>query len=153
MSIILAAILVFLLTGYADLDRLGENRETVGAALRTVIFAALLIMVPLVFTAEGIISSAGRQASAQEAVEQWLGEDSTLDTVRITVDDFDVDVLLSGNGTVPSLPELEEELTEEFGSPASIRVEYIPAEVQTYTPEDGLTQYGVPTLRPDPLAN
>ncbi len=152
-SIILAAILVFLLTGYADLKRLGENRETVGTALRTVLFAALLIMVPLVFTAEGVISSAGRQSSAQEAVAQWLGEDSPLETVRVTVDDFAVDVLLTGNGTVPPLPELEEDLTEAFGSPASIRVEYIPAEVQTYTPEEGLTQYGVPTLAPDPLAN
>ena len=49
-SIILSAILVFLLTGYADLKRLGANRDTVGAALRTVVFAALLILVPLVFT-------------------------------------------------------------------------------------------------------
>ena len=152
-SIILAAILVFLLTGYADLKRLVENRDTVGAALRTVLFAALVIMVPLVFTAEGIISTAGRQASAQEAVEEWLGADSTLDTVRVTVEDFSVDVLLSGNGIVPPLSELEEDLTEAFGSPASIRVEYIPAQVQIYTPEDGLTQYGVPALRPDPLAN
>jgi uncharacterized hydrophobic protein (TIGR00271 family) len=152
-SIILSAILVFLLTGYADLKRLGENRDTVGAALRTVVFAALLILVPLVFTAEGVISSAGRQASAQEAVAEWLGEDSTLDTVRVTVDEFAVDVLLSGNGTVPPLTDLEKDLTEAFGSPASIRVEYIPAEVQTYTSEDGLTQFGVPTLAPDPSAN
>jgi uncharacterized hydrophobic protein (TIGR00271 family) len=152
-SIILSAILVFLLTGYVDLKRLGANRDTVGAALRTVVFAALLILVPLVFTAEGVISSASRQSSAQEAVAEWLGEDSPLDTVRVTVDEFAVDVLLSGNGTVPPLTDLEKNLTEAFGSPASIRVEYIPAEVQTYTPEDGLTQYGVPTLAPDPSAN
>ena len=152
-SIILSAVLVFLLTGYADLKRLGANRDTVGAALRTVVFAALLILVPLVFTAEGVISSAGRQASAQAAVAEWLGEDSPLDTVRVTVDEFAVDVLLSGNGTVPPLTDLEKNLTEAFGSPASIRVEYIPAEVQTYTPEDGLTQYGVPTLAPDPSAD
>ncbi len=152
-SIILAAILVFLLTGYADLKRLRANRDAFGAGLRTVLFAALLILVPLVFTGQGVISSASRQASAQLAVAEWLGEDSTLDTVRVTVDDLAVDVLLSGNGTVPPLSELEEDLTEAFGSPASIRVEYIPAEVQTYTPEDGLTQYGVPTLAPDPLAN
>jgi len=152
-SIILSAVLVFLLTGYADLKRLGANRDTVGAALRTVVFAALLILVPLVFTAEGVISSASRQSSAQAAVAEWLGEDSPLDTVRVTVDEFAVDVLLSGNGTVPPLTDLEKDLTEAFGSPASIRVEYIPAEVQTYTPEDGLTQYGVPTLAPDPSAD
>ncbi len=152
-SIILAAILVFLLTGYADLKRLRANRDAFGAGLRTVLFAALLILVPLVFTGQGVISSASRQASAQEAVAEWLGEDSTLDTVRVTVDDLAVDVLLSGNGTVPPLSGLEADLTEAFGSPASIRVEYIPAEVLIYTPEDGLTQYGVPTLAPDPSAN
>ena len=152
-SIILAAILVFLLTGYADLKRVGENRETIGAALRTVIFAALVILVPLVFTAQGVISSASRQAAAQEAVAEWLGENSTLDTVRVNVKDFDVDVLLTGNGTVPPLADLEKDLTEAFGSPASIRVEYIPAEVQTYTSRDGLTQYGVPTMAPDPAAS
>ena len=149
-SIILSAILVFLLTGYADLKRLRENRDSIGAGLRTVVFAALLILVPLVFTGQGVISSASRQASAQDAVAEWLGEDSTLDTVRVTVEDFAVDVLLSGNGSVPQLSDLEEDLTEAFGGPVSIRVEYIPAEVQIYTAEDGLTQYGVPTMAPDP---
>ena len=149
-SIILSAILVFLLTGYADLKRLRENRDSFGAGLRTVVFAALLILVPLVFTGQGVISSASRQASAQDAVAEWLGEDSTLDTVRVTVEDFAVDVLLSGNGSVPQLSDLEEDLTEAFGGPVSIRVEYIPAEVQIYTAEDGLTQYGVPTMAPDP---
>jgi uncharacterized hydrophobic protein (TIGR00271 family) len=151
-SIILAAILVFLLTGYADLARVGQNRETIGAALRTVVFAALMILVPLVFTAQGVISSAARQASAQAAVAEWLGEDTTLDTVQVTVDDLSVDVLLRGNGTVPPLADLQDDLTEAFGSPASVRVEYIPSEVQTYTPQDGLSQFGVPTLAPDPSA-
>ena len=42
--------------------------------VRTVVFAALLILVPLVFTAQGVLSAANRQATSQEVVEEWLGE-------------------------------------------------------------------------------
>jgi len=132
-SIILAATAVFFLTGYAPFQELQENREEVGALLRTVAVAALVIMVPLFFTAEGVLSTAGRQDSAQTAVADWLGEDSTLTALRITVDGTDVRVFLSGTGPIPAVEDLEEALTESFGTPAGIRVEHAETTVIEYT--------------------
>ncbi len=143
-SIILAATVVFFLTGYAPFQRLKENRAEVTAILRTVAIAALVILVPLVFTAEGILSSAGRQDHAQAAVSDWLGEDSTLRTVRVSVDGKDVDVFLTGSGDIPPVEELEATLSERFGVPVNVLVEYAATLVITYSEQNGLTE-----LQPD----
>ena len=139
-SIVLAATLVFFLTGYAPFARLRENRRQVAAVLRTVAFAALVILVPLVFTAEGVFSTAGRSNQAQTAVEDWLGEDATLEAQRITIDGADVDVFLTGPGQVPPLSELEATLSDAFGTPVSLRVEYAPTEIITYSRQGGQQQ-------------
>lgn len=133
-SIVLAATVVFFLTGYAPFNELKENRAEVGLILRTVAIAALVIMVPLVFTVEGILSTASRQDSAQTAVADWLGEDSTLTVLRVSVDGADVNVFLTGSGDVPAVEVLEDSLTEAFGTPAGVRVEY--AETQVIEAED-----------------
>ncbi len=153
-SIILAAVLVFLLTGYMDLDRLERNRDQVIGALTTVVIAGLVILVPLVFTVEGVVSTASRQQSAQEAVDAWLGPDTQLTVTSVIVDGADVEVLLSGTGDVPALAELGASLTAAFGSPASIRVEYTPTQVQLYSSETGPVELGGPEPHrgPTPLA-
>lgn len=132
-SIVLAATAVFFLTGYAPFQELKGNRGEVAGILRTVAVAALVIMVPLVFTAEGVLSTAGRQDTAQTAVAEWLGEDSTLTALRVTVDGVDVGVFLTGSGEIPAVEDLEDVLTESFGTPAGVRVEHAETIVVEYT--------------------
>jgi uncharacterized hydrophobic protein (TIGR00271 family) len=132
-SIVLAATVVFFLTGYAPFQELKQNRAEVGPILRTVVIAALIIMLPLFFTAEGVLSTAGRTDSAQSAVGDWLGEDSTLTALRVSVDGADVDVFLTGSGEVPPIEDLADLLTESFGIPAGVRVEYAETMVVEYT--------------------
>ena len=138
-SIILAATLVFFLTGYANLARLREHREYVAAVLSSVLLAGLIIMVPLVFTSEGVLATAKRQSDAQAAVDAWVGEDSGLTVSRVSVDGVLVEVLLSGAGEVPPLVELEQVISQDFGRPATLRVAYVPALVQTYSQQEGLS--------------
>ena len=132
-SIVLAATVVFFLTGYAPFQELKENRAEVGPILRTVVIAALIIMVPLFFTAEGVLSTAGRTDSAQSAVGDWLGEDAALTALRVSVDGVDVDVFLTGSGEVPAIEDLVDSLSEAFGMPAGVRVEYAETLVVEYT--------------------
>ncbi len=139
-SIILAATAVFFLTGYAPFQQLRENRHEVAVLLRTVALAALVILVPLVFTAEDVLSTTGRQDSAQAAVSDWLGDDSTLTAILVKVDGTEVDVFLTGSGELPSVPDLADSLTDAFGTPADVRVEHAPTEVVEYSEEGGLTQ-------------
>ncbi len=137
-SIILAAVGVFFLTGYAPFQELQENRAEVAVVLRTVAVAALVIMVPLFFTAEGVISTAGRQEGAQQAVADWLGDDSTLTALRINVDGADVDVFLTGSGQLPAVDDLQDALTQAFGTPAAVRVEYAESQVIESSESGGL---------------
>jgi len=139
-SIILAATAVFFLTGYAPFQQLRENRHEVAVLLRTVALAALVILVPLVFTAENVLSTTGRQDSAQAAVSDWLGDDSTLTAILVEVDGTDVDVFLTGSGELPFVPDLADSLTDAFGTPADVRVEHAPTEVVEYSEEGGLTE-------------
>ncbi len=132
-SIVLAATVVFFLTGYAPFQELKANRAEVGPILRTVVIAALIIMVPLFFTAEGVLSTAGRTDSAQSAVGDWLGEDAALTALRVSVDGVDVDVFLTGSGEVPAIEDLVDSLSEAFGMPAGVRVEYAETLVVEYT--------------------
>jgi hypothetical protein len=124
---------VFFLTGYAPFQELKKNRAEVGPLLRTVVIAALIIMVPLFFTAEGVLSTAGRTDSAQSAVGDWLGEDAALTPLRVSVDGVDVDVFLTGSGEVPAIEDLVDSLSEAFGMPAGVRVEYAETSVVEYT--------------------
>ena len=132
-SIVLAATVVLFLTGYAPFQKLKENRAEVAPILRTVVIAALIIVLPLIFTAEGVLATAGRTDSAQAAVGDWLGEDSTLTVLRVSVDGIDVDVFLTGSGELPPVEDLVDSLTEAFGTPAGVRVEYAETLVVEYT--------------------
>ena len=138
-SIVLAATGVFFLTGYAPFQKLQEDRGEVKVILRTVAVAALVIMVPLFFTAEGVLSTAGRQDSAQTAVSDWLGEDATLTALRVSVDGTDVNVFLTGTGAIPAVEDLEDSLTEAFGTPAGVRVEHAETTVVEYTEAERAT--------------
>ena len=143
-SIILAATGVFFLTGYAPFQRLKE-REEIKVTLRTVAVAALVIMVPLFFTAEGVLSTAGRQESAQTEVTAWLGEDSDLTALRVTVDGTEVRIFLSGSGEIPPVEDLEDSLTAAFDTPAAVRVEFAETVVIEYTEVEALERTGGPS--------
>jgi uncharacterized membrane protein len=96
----------------------------------TVMLGAIVVIVPLAFTSQGILASATRQSEARETVETWL-EDSTLELERVSVDGSEVDIRLSGEGEVPSVPDLEQDLEENLGTDVVVQVEYFPSVVIT----------------------
>lgn len=130
-SIILAAAFVFFLTGYAPYRGLQENRARVMSLIRTVGLAAIIIMIPLAITAQDVISRSARTRIANDAVTDWLG-DSSLEAIRINVSGSDVALFLTGPGDIPNLADLEADLTAQFGTPATIRVEHAPTTVVTF---------------------
>jgi uncharacterized hydrophobic protein (TIGR00271 family) len=130
-SIILAATVVFFLTGYAPYRSLQENRARVFSLIRTVALAAIIIMIPLAITAEDVLSRSARLRIANDAVAEWL-DGSSLAAQRIQVSGTDVGVFVTGPGVVPDLAELETNLAEGFGAPVAITVEHAPTSVFTY---------------------
>lgn len=127
-SIILAASLVFVLTGFALVAKLRENQEKMKTVIVTVVLGALIIMVPLAFTSEGILTSASRQSSAQEVTSEWIADVEGLNLNRVTVDGTNVAVVITGQGNVPSITELNAELSETMNDNMTATVEYFPSE-------------------------
>jgi uncharacterized hydrophobic protein (TIGR00271 family) len=122
-SIVLAASVVFFLTGYAPYQGLQENRAKVLSLIRTVALAAIIILIPLALTAEDVLSRSARLKIANDAVMEWL-DGSSLSAVRIDVSGSEVDVFTTGPGEVPNLDELQEDLTDGFGDSVSLKVEH-----------------------------
>ena len=141
-SILLSATLVFFLTGYAPLQRLKENRREIGALLGMVLTVALVILIPLVFTGEGVLSAASRQRDAQTAVSDWLSDEPDLKAARVELDGEEIMVLLAGVGEIPSVEELEDSLAESFGKPMILTVVYAPTVIVRYSDADGRTELG-----------
>jgi uncharacterized hydrophobic protein (TIGR00271 family) len=136
-SIILAAVAVFLLVGFSPVRKMIERRSEIRNVLGTVAIGALIIIVPLTFTGNGVIVSSAQQADAQKAVEAWIGDDGTLRIVQVQTSGADVTVVITGAGDVPSVEDLEDELAAAFGEPVSLTVEYVPSVVITYSDETG----------------
>lgn len=134
-SIVLAAALVFVLTGFADTHVLPQQRRRVVSTLAPFASLALIILVPLVFTAQGILASATAQKAAQVVVDDWLGDESGLEVQEVSVDvgleSSVVRVQLSGASRPPSAQQLHTSLTEAFGQDLELTVELFPSSTVT----------------------
>lgn len=130
-AIILAASIVFLLSGFAQLTQLRESRDKVRTFMVTVILGLLLVMVPLLFTSRDIVSNASRQAVAQDTVDAWVESNANLTVTSVEVDGHVVSVTLAGQGDVPSVTDLEGELETSLGIDVSVMVELFPSQVFT----------------------
>ena len=141
-SILLSATVVFFLAGYAPLERLQKNRREVGTIYGTILIAALVILVPLVFTGEGVLSASSRQRTVQTTVSEWLVDEPDLKTERIEIDGTEIAVLLTGVGQIPSLEALEDSLAESFGEPVTLTIAYAPTVIIRYSDAEGRTELG-----------
>jgi uncharacterized hydrophobic protein (TIGR00271 family) len=130
-SIILAASVVFVLTGFALIAKLRENQERMKTVIITVVLGALIVMVPLAFTSEGILTSASRQSSAQKITSDWIEDEEGLNLNRVTVDGTNVFVVITGEGIIPSITTLNGALSEEMKDQMTATVEYFPSEELT----------------------
>jgi uncharacterized hydrophobic protein (TIGR00271 family) len=130
-SIILAASLVFVLTGFALITKLRENQERMKTISVTVVLGAMIILVPLAFTSEGILTSASRQTNARAVTELWLEAEVGLTLNRVEVKGDEVFVIITGEGDVPRIAILNEQLSDSFGTRTVAEVEYFPSRYLT----------------------
>jgi uncharacterized hydrophobic protein (TIGR00271 family) len=139
-SIILAAMIVFALTGFAPVSRIQENANEIKRVAITVGIAAILIAIPLAFTVSSVLTADAHQADALEAVDDWLADSPELELSRIEVKGSEVFVVVTGPENTPPIQDLAEALTESIGEPVTVEVEHIPAIVVIYSDADGETR-------------
>jgi len=136
-SIILAAMIVFALTGFAPVSKMKENAIEIKRVAMTVIIAVILIAVPLAFTVTNVLTTAARQTSAQDVVETWLESTPDLAINSVEVKGSNVSIILTGAESFPEVPELEDALSDAFDTPVTVTVEQIPSIIVIYSDEDG----------------
>ena len=137
-SIILASVVVFILTGFSPVRQFIDRQADVINVLSTVVIGALLIMIPLGVTGAAIITSATNQERAQTVAEQWIEGFEELDLGPVDVDGAVVEVNISGTGDLPAVEALEEQLSERLGRDVTVELEYFETVRITYSKEDGL---------------
>jgi uncharacterized hydrophobic protein (TIGR00271 family) len=136
-SIVLAAMIVFALSGFAPVSKMKDNAIEIKRVAFTVIIAAILIAIPLALTVSSVLSTAARQNDAQKAVETWLEDTPTLELDRIDVEGSDVSIVITGSENFPTVQKLEDALAESFGIPVTVLVEHIPSIEVIYSDKDG----------------
>jgi len=136
-SIILAAMVVFGLTGFAPVSRMRENAAQIKRVAVTVSLAALIIAIPLVFTVSSVLTSAANQAAAKKATESWLEDSDELQLVSVTVKGDRVNVIVSGSEKTPPIEDLADALAVSMGDDVFVRVDLTPTVITTYSRETG----------------
>ena len=114
-SIVLAAVTVFVLMGFAVLPPNEDQRSRMRRVIGVFAAGAMIILVPLSFTSQDIWAESSDEAQATEAVKAWLPEDGSVQLVSVEAEGQTLEVVLTG----PALPKdtsiLEDDLEERLG--------------------------------------
>ena len=135
-AIVLAAAAVFAVSGFARPGQLRQRLRPVLATLAPFVALAAVILVPLVFTSQGLLASSTAQREASKVVDEWLSPDSALQVISIDVQDDEVNVSLSGPTAAPPLAPLREALAAQLERPVGVSVTLTPVTV-THLGRDG----------------
>lgn len=124
-SIVLMAGIVFVLVGYGSWGRLYHRRDRIRVSFALVLFGIILISIPLALSARTVFQESADLRSASAAVSEWLGDDTRLRIVAISVDGDEVTVELIGP-VAPPIPEaLAADLTDRIGRPVGAVVRWV----------------------------
>lgn len=130
-SIVLAASVVFILAGLADPRRLRRESRRVLLTLTPFVAAALVILIPLLLTTGGLLSTSAHERAAQSVVGDWLGTDSTLSLSEVTVAGDTVSVALTGpSDDLPPLDDLQSALDDALEGSYAVDVAVTPVVTQ-----------------------
>jgi uncharacterized hydrophobic protein (TIGR00271 family) len=134
-AIILSAALVFLLGGFADSSLLRDRAQRLLWTMAPFGALALVVMVPLVFTSQGLIAASNLQTDTEDAVGVWLRPEPGLELDQVEVQphflDNEITVRVSGSGDLPRVEDLHEAVSKDSDLPVALTVEYVPSTVTT----------------------
>lgn len=124
-SIILMAGVVFVLVGYGSWGRLYHRRNQIRVSFAAVVFAILLITIPLALTAQAVLQESNDLRNATASVTAWLGDDTDLRIVDIDVRDDRVTVQLIGPSQPPAAAALADDLADRIGRDVTAVVRWL----------------------------
>lgn len=138
-AIVLAAVVVFVITGFVSFRRLRTYRTQIKASLATVLVSVVVIMVPLGITGQSVIAASVATGSAEDAVTTWLAGESTVQVLDVNVLGSEVSIFLASPDPYPPIEELEELLSAALETPVIVTVNQVPTLSETYSDAEGKT--------------
>lgn len=128
-AIVIAASLVFVLTGFARPYALRERRRQLLLTGAPFVALAIVILAPLMLTSESILANETDVRASAQVAREWLGEDSDYVVQSIEVESNDVSVEISGSGTHPPAEDLAAMLRDELNRRVTVTLRVNPVEV------------------------
>ena len=141
-SIVLAASVVFVLTGVVPIGRLVANAQRTQAWMVSFAVAGILLLIPLAIGSQQALAAANDAQIATQTVQAWLAPAPEFAIVEVTVSGDAVDVAVAGPGSPPSPPTLQSMLDAALGGP--IELELVVTQTVVYTTPVGASPTPVP---------
>ncbi len=107
-SIVLAAVSVFVLMGFAALPPDRDQRARMRRVIGVFGAGALVILMPLSITSEDLWTEAANEGRAQDVIQDWLPSNGSIEFVGVESEGEDLEVRLSG----PKLPSDTDDLVD-----------------------------------------
>ena len=135
-AIFLAGFSVFFVVGLAPIQKFHAERREVRGVLALVVTAALIILIPLTFSAQGILGSSNQDSTALRVTAEWA-TGKNLEVISAAVSDLTVTLEIEGTGALPDVSDLQQQISDALSKEVEIRIEYDPIAVITYSVDDG----------------
>ena len=133
-SIVIAASVVFVLTGVAPLVDIETRAERTQGWFVGFVALGLVLIIPLAIGTQQALAADADVSAATTAVEAWLEPAPDFEIVDVEVDGDSVEVEVRGPGEPPDPATLQTGLEDDLGHPVSLELRVIPVVIYTSSP-------------------
>lgn len=136
-AIVLSAAAVFVLTGFARTHADRAQRRRLTAAVAPFAALALVVLVPLVVTSQGLLVTFTTERTAHDTVEDWLRTRPGLRLVDLDYRNGVVEIGVTGAGPLGDVDDLQRRISAGVGYGIPVAVEFTPSTRVQIDPTSG----------------
>ena len=129
-GIVLAAMVVFLLTGFVPEVQMRRGRKQIWLGFTAAGLLVLLVSIPLLGNSYVVIDEARSDSAVRAEVERWLGDEPSLDVEHLVVSGNEITLNVVGPEPPPIVDDLRAALEDDLGGDVSVKVVWIEATTQ-----------------------
>ncbi len=128
-SIVLAAVTVFVLMGFAALPPDQDQRAHLRRVISVFGVGAMVILLPLSFTSEDLWTEASDEGVAHQVLDQWLPANGSVTYEDVNAEGETIHFTLTGPAVPKNTDELVDELAGRLGYRPDLSIRLVPSTV------------------------
>lgn len=125
-GIIVAAGIVYVLSGYSPWSLVEEGGESIKRSLGLIGVSLLLVALPLAMIGNELLSETTRGKVVDDAVAEWLVDSPEVTPMRSTIRGREVTLVVTAPGEIPDPQDLADQLADDLGGPVELTVDVVP---------------------------